>query len=93
MRSRTKHTITSREVHDRTAGTIQEHIRLTDHGPKCTASSLIAVLLYPTSRAWKRCRPPNMVNMGCLQRHRTTLNVVAGLFFFPLCNRRGYFRQ
>lgn len=50
MRSRTKYTISSREVHDRTAGTIQQHVGFTDHGPKCTASVLIAILLYAASR-------------------------------------------
>jgi len=50
MRSRTKYTITSREVHDRTASTIQEHIQLADHGPKCTVSLLITILLYAASR-------------------------------------------
>lgn len=55
MRSRTKYTITSREVHDRTAGTIQEHIRLNDHGPKCTASLLITILLYAASRITSIC--------------------------------------
>ena len=50
MRSRTKYSISSREVHDRTAGTIQKHVGLTDHGPKCTASVLITILLYAASR-------------------------------------------
>ena len=50
MRSRTKYTITSREVHDHTASTVQKHIKLTDHGPKCTASLLITILLYAAAR-------------------------------------------
>ncbi len=50
MRSGTKYSITSREVHDRTASTLQEHIQLTDHGRKCTASLLITILLYAASR-------------------------------------------
>lgn len=50
MRSGTKYTIRSREVHDRTAETIQEHVGLTDHGPKCTASVVISILLYAASR-------------------------------------------
>jgi putative transposase len=37
-------------VHDRAAGIIQEHVRLTDHGPKCTGSVLITILLYAASR-------------------------------------------
>jgi len=50
MRSGTKYTVTSREVHDRAASIVQEHVRLTDHGPKCTASSLITILFYAASR-------------------------------------------
>ena len=50
MRSGTKYTISSREVHDRTAGVIQEHVGITDHGPKCTASVIISILLYAASR-------------------------------------------
>ncbi len=50
MRSGTKYSITCREVHERTAGTIQEHVGLTDHGPKCTASVVISILLYAASR-------------------------------------------
>ena len=50
MRSRTKYTITSRDVHDRAASTLQRLIQLTDHGPKCRASLLITILLYAASR-------------------------------------------
>jgi hypothetical protein len=50
MRSGTKYSITSREVHDRTASSLQEHIQLTDHGRKCTASLLTTILLYAASR-------------------------------------------
>lgn len=50
MRSGMKYTVTSREVHDRTASTVLEHIQLTDHGPKCTASLLITILFYAASR-------------------------------------------
>lgn len=49
MRSGTEYTIISREVHDRTAGTLQEQVQLADHGPKCTASLLITILLYAAS--------------------------------------------
>src|SRR3972149_6391556 len=49
MRSRTKYNIRSREVHDHTAGTIQKHVGLADHGPKCTASVVISILLYAAS--------------------------------------------
>lgn len=50
MRSPTEYTITAREVHDHTARIIQDHIQLTDHGPKCTAWLLITILLYAASR-------------------------------------------
>ncbi len=50
MRSGTKYTISSREVHDRTASTIQTHVGLADHGHKCTASVIISILLYAASR-------------------------------------------
>lgn len=50
MRSGTKYSISSREVHDRTASTIQEHMRITDHGHKCSASVVISILLYAASR-------------------------------------------
>ena len=50
MRSRMKYTITSREVHNRTASTVQQHLGLTDHGPKCTASLMMTILLYAASR-------------------------------------------
>jgi putative transposase len=50
MRSRTKYTVTSREVHDRAASIVQQHIQLTDHGPKCRASLLITILFYAASR-------------------------------------------
>jgi hypothetical protein len=50
MRSRTKYSICSPEVHDRTASTIQAHLQLLDHGPKCTVSALLTILLYAASR-------------------------------------------
>jgi len=50
MRSGTKYTVTSPEVHERAASTVQEHVQLTDHGPKCTASLLITILFYAASR-------------------------------------------
>jgi len=50
MRSGKKYSISSREVHDRAASTIQEHVRLTDHGRKCTASTIISILLYAAAR-------------------------------------------
>ena len=50
MRSRTKYSVRPREVHDHAAGVVQQHVRLTDHGPQCTASVLITILWYAASR-------------------------------------------
>jgi putative transposase len=49
-RKRKKYTITSWEVHDRAASTIQTHVGLADHGHKCTASVIISILLYAAAR-------------------------------------------
>jgi len=45
-----QYTITSRDVYEHAAGFCQRHLRLTDHGPKCTASVLLAVLFYACAR-------------------------------------------
>jgi hypothetical protein len=50
MRSWKQHTVNSRQVHDRAAATIQEHVALADHGPRCIASVLITILMYAASR-------------------------------------------
>jgi hypothetical protein len=48
---RTTHsTITSGTVQARTQLTLQKHLRLSDHGPKCTAGVLWTVLLYAAAR-------------------------------------------
>ena len=47
---RKQYTITSRAVHDHAARLCQEHLRLRDHGPKCTAPTLLALLLYAAAR-------------------------------------------
>ena len=51
MRSRkNQYTITCREVHDRAAGVVQEHVKIEDHGHKCRASVLLNVLFFAASR-------------------------------------------
>src|SRR5689334_5241522 len=49
MRSR-YYTITRQTVHDYAEGLCQRHIHLSDHGPKCKASILWAVLFWAASR-------------------------------------------
>src|SRR6516162_158171 len=49
MRSR-YYTITRQTVHDYAEWLCQRHIPLRDHGPKCKASTLWAVLFYAASR-------------------------------------------
>ena len=49
MRSR-QYTITRRSVHLYAESVCQRHIRLTDHGPKCRASVLWALLFWAASR-------------------------------------------
>lgn len=50
MRSRRKFTITNGEVHQQAVETLQHHLQLEDHGPKCTASVILSVLLYAAAR-------------------------------------------
>jgi Transposase DDE domain len=45
-----QYTITSRDVYEHAAGFCQRHLRLKDHGPKCTASVLLTVLFYACAR-------------------------------------------
>ncbi len=45
-----QYTITPRTVHARAASLCQQHVRLADHGPKCTAGVLWAVLFYAAAR-------------------------------------------
>ena len=49
MRPR-QYTITRRTVHVYAEYVCQRHIRLKDHGPKCTASALWAVLFWAAAR-------------------------------------------
>ena len=49
MRSR-HYTLTSRQVHRYAEDLLQRHLHLKDHGPKCTASALYAILFWAASR-------------------------------------------
>lgn len=49
MRQR-QYTITSKQVHDCAFQLCQEHIQLRDHGPKCRASVLWAVIFWAAAR-------------------------------------------
>lgn len=49
MRHR-QYTITARDVQLHAADVCQHHLKLRDHGPKCTASVLLAVLFYAAAR-------------------------------------------
>jgi hypothetical protein len=44
-------TLSARDVNDYAHGMLHRHLHLEDHGPKCTASVLYAVLLYAASLA------------------------------------------
>jgi Transposase DDE domain len=47
---RPQYTITSRAIHDHAAQLCQRHLRLQDHGPKCTAHALLTLLFYAAAR-------------------------------------------
>jgi hypothetical protein len=47
---RPQYTITSRAIHDHAAALCQKHLRLKDHGPKCTALTLLTLLFYAAAR-------------------------------------------
>jgi putative transposase len=44
------YTLTSRQVHRHAQDHLQRYLHLTDHGPKCTASALYAILFWAASR-------------------------------------------
>src|SRR5260370_42503012 len=44
------YTIASRQVHRRAADVVQGALRLRDHGPKCTAPVVLAVLFWAAAR-------------------------------------------
>lgn len=45
-----QYTLTARDIHAHTAQLCQRHLRLRDHGPKCTAGLLLTVLCYAAAR-------------------------------------------
>jgi Transposase DDE domain len=47
---RPQYTITSRAIHEHAATLCQKHLRLKDHGPKCTAFTLLTLLFYAAAR-------------------------------------------
>lgn len=47
---RKQYTITSRAIHEHAATLCQKHLRLKDHGPKCTARTLLTLLFYAAAR-------------------------------------------
>jgi putative transposase len=47
---RQQDTITSRAIHEHAAALCQKHLRLKDHGPKCTALTLLTLLFYAATR-------------------------------------------
>src|ERR1700722_15051780 len=49
MRTR-QYTLTSRDVQAHTANLCQQHLRLRDHGPRCTAGMLLTLLCYAAAR-------------------------------------------
>ena len=47
---RPQYTITAQAIHEHAAALCQKHLRLQDHGPKCTAPTLLTLLLYAAAR-------------------------------------------
>ena len=47
---RPQYTITSRAIHEHAATLCQKHLHLKDHGPKCTAFTLLTLLFYAAAR-------------------------------------------
>jgi Transposase DDE domain len=47
---RPQYTVTSRAIHAHAARLCQRHLRLQDHGPKCTALTLLTLLFYAAAR-------------------------------------------
>jgi Transposase DDE domain len=45
-----QYTVTPKDVQDHAAHLCQKHLRLRDHGPKCTAGVLLTVLFYAAAR-------------------------------------------
>jgi putative transposase len=47
---RPQYTLTATAVQDHAAALVQHHLRLRDHGPKCTTRTLLLVLFYAAAR-------------------------------------------
>ena len=47
---RPQYTITAQAIHEHAAALCQKHLRLQGHGPKCTAPTLLTLLLYAAAR-------------------------------------------
>ena len=47
---RPQYTITAQAIHEHAAALCQKHLRLQGHGPKCTAPTLLSLLLYAAAR-------------------------------------------
>jgi hypothetical protein len=47
---RPQYTITAKALHEHAAALLQRHLRLRDHGPKCTARAVLLVLFYAAAR-------------------------------------------
>ncbi len=75
MRSRkNQYTITCREVHDRAAAVVQQHVQLQDYGYKCRASVLLNILFFAVSRVssiFAACR-----NLADTPTQQTVFNVL-----------------
>src|SRR2546423_12911218 len=50
MRPQRQYTLTAKDVQAHAIGLCQEHLRLRDHGPKCTAPVLYALLFWAAAR-------------------------------------------
>jgi len=72
---RTTHfTLTARDVQLHTTHVLQSHLKLRDHGPKCRASTLWAVLCWAAARlASIAAACANLVNAPCDQATRDAL--------------------
>jgi hypothetical protein len=49
-----QYTISPRDIHHRAARLCQRHLRVRDHGPRCTALNLLTVLFYAAARLISR---------------------------------------
>ena len=71
---RCHYTIASRQVHDRAAALLQGALRLADHGPKCTASVLLAVLFWAAAPCDQAIRNALLATLPDFARLQGALN-------------------